>query len=254
MNHEFLKIELNSHCDLDKTSGRIRHLFYENNDIFKEHELELWGIVNMVSGLEYHFKNFVEIENNCREIESLILKEGRLYDIPGENAIHEVVAYLNVLGRIYAVFKSELFLKHMILLNELCPAINAIIQLRNKFAAHRSVDCPRDETEAQKANHAGLPLGLMWTGSLNECKKCSKKVKVPGTPVSICFKHTYLTYSIRVQKNKRYKHDPVEEIEFFSEKEVFVYFIPSKHHEKICKEIESILNHFFSTVKRNPKR
>ena len=203
----------------------------------QEYEVELMGLLDMVEGLEYHHKKFVRMENIQRKILQKIFDEEELLPTPPQNMIHESVAYLNRLGQIDALITSEWFKRQIgeTELANLCPIILSLMPLRNKFAAHRSIDYRRDETNSQLINHASVPLGLKWTSF-----SVSDDV------------HEYsVVYRIKIYCKDRHKilraceRPPIDKIEIFGNDEIWIFFILSKQHAYICAEIIKIVEAFF---------
>lgn len=148
--------------------------------------------------------------------------------------IHEMAAYMNRLGQLKALLTSAWFKKYISRerLAELSPIILALVPLRNKFTAHRSIDDPRHETDYQKAMHASLPFVITTRGTN---------------------KNTYnVAYDIKIAKNDRDKlltalhSDLIEEVEIFSnQQEIWISFQPTRHHALICDEITGTIKGFF---------
>lgn len=215
-------------------------MFFDNqlSELFVKYELELLGVLDIVDGLEYHYKNFRKIEKKYIIAQEQLLKE-HIYEpvLNPQYMIHEATAYLNRLGQIETLFTSEWFKNYMSAeeLVKYCPIIFALMPFRNKFTAHRSIDDPRNETPSQMASHASIPLGISSRGKVGE--------------------RPNVNYTIKVQRAERenpkktplaiYQKSPIGDIEFFTEDEVFLTFIPTKHHQKICLEIVTVLKASF---------
>lgn len=99
----------------------------------------------------------------------------------------------------------------------------------------RSIDDSRGETESQKVSHASIPFGSESRGLIDDVPSVSYTIKIAKTERNNPFK-TPLA---------KYHPHAVEGIEHFTEHEVFLTFIPTKHHEKICSEIQAVLKVFF---------
>jgi hypothetical protein len=123
--------------DLDsfsKISDRAYALISKNNEELKNKDgaLNVIGIVHAMEGLDYHFERFQENSSNQFN----------------KNRMHDITAYLNRLGQLHYSIKST-FVKSKIDLDkiQLTPKINELIELRMKNTAHRSIDCPKNESE-----------------------------------------------------------------------------------------------------------
>lgn len=245
MKHPFLKFQFKkpkkSNYKPKQYVTRLRHLLTNNHHLLEEkYQLELWGSVDMVLGLEYHYKHFVKIENACRDH----CKRTFEYGVSSKNAIHEMVAYMNRLGQAFYFLKSRWFRDYIKEkdLARLCPVFLALLPFRKKFASHRSIDDTRGETEDQIANHASLPYGICWFGpaSLNRD-----------------FKTKNIVYKIKLSKEHRAKElqdncpDAINEIEIFSESIIWITFIPTKHHHIICNEIIRVIEAFINKVNQS---
>lgn len=253
MKHPIFQLSLKAPCDKKyrpkKVSTLLKHYFAKraNSQKWQNHELELFGIIDMVEGLEYHARNFVKIEKKCSVIYNKIFDERSFYSVPSKNAIHEMTAYLNRMGQILALFTSDWF-KESVGENDLaflCPTILALIPFRNKFASHRSLDQPRKETSSQKANHASMPFGLRWMGTASS-----------DSDLYTWDMNSNIAYQIKISKNEplnRSKilvsHHPlrVDGIEIFVEEEIWITFIPVKNHDIICNEIFNVIQRFFAS-------
>ncbi len=246
MKHPYLNFTFSKPRKKLKTvSVRLAFLFAENSSssILQSHELELAGIIDMAKGLEYHYKNFKKIEKKYLASYEKIFKEMILSQIPGkENMIHEAVAYLNRLGQIETLITAPWFKTYITeeTLVNFCPKIFALMPLRNKFTAHRSIDDPRNETESQKASQASIPFGIQSRGPIGGLPKVSYSIKIAKEERRDSRKTLLATYHKL----------PVQEIEHFSETEVWITFTPTKHHEEICSEIVTVLRYFFEKATR----
>lgn len=247
MKHPYLKVEFqdNKKSRSKSTTVKIGRLFAQNkhSEILQKHELELLGISDMVNGLEYHHKKFIQLETTKRKYLQKTWDEKILYSTPN-NAIHEAIAYLNRMGQIYALFTSGWF-ENYIKKNELadlCPHILALTPLRNKHAAHRSIDKPMNENDFHKAMSASIPFVVKWLGKASE------------NPLDRNFDTYNIGYSMQISKNEKngrlnilkdHHPDAVDGIEHFSIETIFITFIPAKHHEKILNEIFNIIKKLF---------
>jgi len=242
MNHPFLKFK---HKKINLTAYKPKRLKTKIRGLLDEkvlsiYQLELLGILNMIDGLEYHYHNIVKIEKKCKKYYKKMFEEEIIISIPAKNMIHEIVAYLNQLGRISTALRSDWFKEYVTErdLVTLCPSILALFPLRNKFAAHRSIDAPSGESDNQKVNHASLPFGLKWI-RLN---------------IDSHIHDMNISYHIKIYKSDRkildrHKIPLVPTIENLSGDEIWVTFIPIKQHNKISDEIIKVFEKFVSKQK-----
>ena len=231
---------------------KLHHLFslYSDHKFYKNHEPFLLGLIDMVAGLEYHFKQHSKYEEKA--------KRGLSYS----SASHEAVAYLNRLGQIYFFFNAAwlhdffcgikkqdshstqecgLYQK---LDGELCtkiPAIFALIPIRNKFTAHRQQDKPwSDDCASLGLNVAGLMPG--FGGKIPETINVEELAR--GEPEIFCKTifdtskpNSRIHYSYPTnQRLLSDDHELVSGIEFFGNNMVIV-FSPTEQHKKIVEEI-----------------
>jgi hypothetical protein len=247
MNHSFLRFKFKKKAK--KYYGKnclrkIRNIFDRHSDaeIIKKNELELVGLLDMIDGLKYHFKKFVKMEKIQRKWlkkrfdEQIFFSNG-----PKKDMIHEIVAYLNRLGQIETLFTSKWFVK-LIKKKDLaiiCPTILALLPLRNKFASHRSIDDPGKETDSQIESQSTLPFGVNWRG------------RASGIINSFDYDSLFISYDIKISLLHRssilrsHKIPLVSDIEIFTGEEIFIMFIPTKHHQKICNEIVNAIQKVF---------
>lgn len=243
MKHSFLEFnfaESNSKSKSKRCVSKIQQLFAKNKNVrvLQEHEFELLGILDMVNGLEYHYKKFVRIEKNQRKHLKKIMETRLLWPDPPKNMIHEFVAYVNRLGQIYYMFISLWFKSYLAKESELvdlCPTILALMPFRNKFTAHRSIDAPRKETISEKENHASIPFVVKWSGPI-----------LDRDPNKISWDTMFVIYQITISKNEKnmrdkilvnYHPEVVKDVEIFVGETIFITFVPTKCHSMILEEI-----------------
>jgi hypothetical protein len=139
-------------ADIPCLSDRARSLFVRTLDapILKRGWINIFGAIDMMRGLDYHAERFSEIcKSLARDLSA------------GEDSLsHEAVAYLNRAGQFHTFARSEYVTQVFPAAIELIPSISRIMIFRNKHAAHRSIDAPRGEEDAEHWRHA------MATGAL----------------------------------------------------------------------------------------
>lgn len=217
-------------------SDKLHNLFVAYPEVVESYKLELAGLLDIVQGLEYHYKNFEKIEKRYINSQEKLFSEGILHPRPNnKNMIHEIVAYLNRLGQLDSLVRSPWFnsctLEEEIGKN--CSIFLAIMPFRSKFAAHRSVDYPRKiDTEHQKASQANLPFGIKSRGKIGDRHKVSYDI--------FCAK------ADRHQFLKKYHKPLVNGVEFSIDEEVMnLIFIPTDNCKRIFDEILDITTLFF---------
>ncbi|KAB2911060.1 MAG: hypothetical protein F9K40_01455 [Kofleriaceae bacterium] len=117
------------------------------------------GAAEMLDGLQYHFENYARHRQAMAPHDDAVLAHQRALVVDGSmaepmaravsetleaaaeplrGARHEVIAYLNVLGRYYYFARG------------LQPAFTRVVELlpiRHKVTAHRSIDMPKGESD-----------------------------------------------------------------------------------------------------------
>ena len=249
MEHPFLQFHgftksKNKSYNPKKIATKLKALFADNAKALDFYNLKLVGLLEMVNGLEYHYKNFAKTETCCRIKLEKKFKERKFLSTPYKNAFHEVIAYLNRLGQIYYLFTSPWFRKYVKEsdLAKLCPTLLALTPLRHRVACHRGCDkSPNHKIEIDEhlASQASVAIVAIWQGEKDSCV-------------------LNMSYKIKILKEEKYNRSkilrkyhifPVETVEIFTEKEIFLSFIPSKHHNNICKEIIDVIEFFFSVAR-----
>ena len=139
-----------------------------NSGAIPEMDFELFGgAVIMIEGLVHHYRSFVSHHRKLNAFISAVRKETRKgsvvfssggYAVRGltqkERAAaracaHEAIAYLNRLGQFYYFAKSTRINRAVEL-----HRVTELMPIRMKFAAHRSIDAPRGESENVLRNQA----------------------------------------------------------------------------------------------------
>jgi len=252
---------------VEDSKERLLYLFdyYYNSEAYENNEQNLLGLLDMLDGLEYHHKNHSVFEENINIKENFEVKidnDGFYYIEDGKYCIytkfnkrkkefghfvekmngfidyggasHEAVAYFNILGKIFNLFRSKWFEKYVgkESRRNLVPSILALIPIRHKFAAHRQQDYhsePRkDDTENLSVNLIGLLPSSRWDNDLNKIKIC----------------YLFPTKQRIELRNQL----AVEGIEFLGEnnEDNYLQFVPTDCHNTVISEIFTILNVFFS--------
>jgi hypothetical protein len=130
-------------CQISRVSERAIALMARNRDkpLLNTDFLRIYGAVEMVAGMEYHYENFVRLSMQWAA---------------GQDELcfrHEAVAYLNRMGQ-FEKFARSAFAKQVIPQPNI-PTISRLMVFRNKYTAHRSIDVPRPEdTSDSQVSHA----------------------------------------------------------------------------------------------------
>jgi hypothetical protein len=151
------------------------------------HALALCGTVVMLRGLDYHHARMVQL--------SLAHRRGA--PLQQDDYGHEVVAYLNRLGQLYYFFNGSLGRSCGIEVGADVPAIVKLLPLRNKHAAHRSIDMPRGDDDAMLAEMHMIGM----SGGLRHPRPDSQAPALkPGSPyedVEFTLRESLPTYQIQ---------------------------------------------------------
>jgi len=127
---------------IDKVSCRARSLLCRNmsHAAIESNILNITGAIEMMSGMDYHFDNYMRYQSKLHDEE---------HDPEIHNSLlHEVTAYLNRLGQFY-YFSQSKFVKNLNINSvAILPKLNEKILLRHKASAHRSIDAPKKEDDA----------------------------------------------------------------------------------------------------------
>lgn len=235
MKHSFLK---KNYQDTSKTINRNSHKNYKKEFEYlcakhqasiamQADELEIWGISGILDGILYHYKRFKNLEKRQ--------SPGNTSYVQFCNTINEITAYFNRLGQMYACITATWFQKYITLdrLPALCPTILALIPYRHKYAAHRSLDRRRGESQSQHESLSNIFLYTGWHGKVDHLDM-------------------HIGYQVKISNKDRckvlatYHPSPVQEIEHFTDNdEIFIDFVPFKHHKRVISEVFETLKQLF---------
>ncbi len=228
---------------------KILHLFAlrSPHQSFKTHEDTLVGILDMIKGIEYHFKKIKNYEKAaCRwvtEIENLSDDKDKLINLyrtglPRTNhhpASHEAVAYINRVGQLAYFFKSDWFKKNVkeeVIVSKV-PAILALQPLRNKYTAHRQDDYPKKDDCSNLGIHQhGLRHGLAYP---------------IGKPKEVRIEYQFPPKQ-RDNLLKKHRSQAVPDIEYFGGNNNLVIFRPTEVHPIILEQAIDLLEHFLDVA------
>lgn len=140
--------------DILPISERVHSLIARNKDheLLKENFISINGAAYMISGMEYHHLNFMELVK--------LLSKGK----NNQRAYleHEIVAYINRVGQFYYFATSELVSSIIPSVLTQIPKIEHIYMFRRKHTGHRSIDQPYNEdTRHLQGVHAMSLTGMM---------------------------------------------------------------------------------------------
>ncbi len=203
-------------CNIQNPKKRIWHLFGIYSAAYQDHKNELMGFIDMIGGLEYHFRRHQSFERRANK------------GLPYGDVSHEALAYLNVLGRLEAFFRSTWFCQNDLLRDSLpsrIPTLLSLMPIRNKVASHRQQDAPQGDD----CKSLGLNVHKLMPGLLNVAGERGWKIKY-AFPTN--------------QRHKLLKGLPrVGKIEYFCSNNVII-FCPSDQHETIIREALDLMELF----------
>lgn len=102
------------------------------------------GILDILEALDYHYSNFIHLKETDNNI----------------NQKHEVVAYINRIGQLHYLAKSD-FIKNIIPeVKTLLSKVEDIKEFRMKNTSHRSIDFPKGVSEEYQNRQAFSLLGI----------------------------------------------------------------------------------------------
>lgn len=145
--------------DITPISVRARSWLAKVNQSIPENDtVKILGTINILEGLDYHNRRFMEFvdllipyfsENEkLREINQHVFPTPEQSEYM-EGLVHETIAYFNRLGQFHTFARAVCMSSDSHL-----PKMNELMVFRNKHTAHRSIDYPRNETEDEKQNQA----------------------------------------------------------------------------------------------------
>ena len=129
--------------EIDPHSARAWAALSRSKDrnIVRQHLIRIVGAIDMMSGLEYHNRNFCRIvgERALLPLSDPTALEKELF------LVHETVAYLNRLGQFWYFVSSRLVKSTVPGWKDIIPTIAKFTRFRQKHSAHRSIDMPKSE-------------------------------------------------------------------------------------------------------------
>ncbi|HSX26859.1 MAG TPA: hypothetical protein VLE89_07645 [Chlamydiales bacterium] len=225
--------------------------------IMIDHSLEMQGVPFMLDGLEYHHGRLKQIEKRMLVDLFSRMSGGEGRSRLGSGYVHEIRAYLNVIGQFIACITSDWFLNYVdkSRLAILCPVVLALLPFRHKDAAHRCIDKPSGETDLQKESFSSLYCYTAWTGQ-------SPKQGDPALEAFSQGRHfpmdQHLTYQAKIAAEHRcsilriYNVAPIAGIEIPTlDGEIFLEFTLVKQHSRIIAEAYTVIEAAFQAKKRS---
>lgn len=197
-------------AEVAPVSVKIWTLFSRNREkpILDTNFLNLYGTVDMVSGLEYHYANFLDTVSRLSELSFVSDETNR-----SENSLrHEIIAYLNRMGQFYHFAKSKFVTGRIPNALDFIPTISKFMVFRDKHSAHRSIDYPykEDSVGVQQAQ----AWGLSSVGGLHFRPKENSK---PPTDENECmdskrrWTQRYLCFQMRVKGENEFLNFIIEQ-------------------------------------------
>ena len=208
---------------------------------FQANEDALVGVLDMIGGLEYHYKKIKHYEKSAYkrvlEIESLAeSREKSIANLSPTNhhlASHEAVAYINRVGQLACFFRSDWF-KNAVpeqAIASKIPTILALQPIRNKFTAHRQIDAPRHDDCSNLGLLNRYGLSHVLSGPI-------------GKPEEVRIKYQFPTKQ-RDSLLDKYHIPAVPDVEHFGDTNNLVIFRPTDIHSVVLKEVVELLEEVF---------
>ena len=120
----------------------------KSHELVANHFYTLAGALEMLIGMCYHYQNVLKLKV---ELGIELFPDSRIM----ENIQHESIAYLNRVGQFYHFATSKIISARIADINVIAPTLCNAIVFRNKHAAHRSIDKPRNQdTPYMQEQHA----------------------------------------------------------------------------------------------------
>ncbi|HYM98741.1 MAG TPA: hypothetical protein VET25_03290 [Aestuariivirgaceae bacterium] len=136
--------------EIQPLSKRAFSLLLRNKHkpILETEFLRVAGVIEIMEGLEYHSSRFNDIKFRYGH--------GQRDDL--EDINHEVVAYFNRVGQFHTFARSAFVKTHVTNPLSIVPRICQLLVFRNKHAAHRSIDAPREGDTVEVQNTHAISL------------------------------------------------------------------------------------------------
>lgn len=221
---------------------RLWHLFsyYSDNESYRKCKQQLGGIIDIVSGLQYHYN-----QHNLHEKK---VDRCQFYGW----ASHEAIAYINRIGQVYYFVKSDWFNAYIPQsdLPSLIPTVLALVPLRNKISAHRQQDYPyKDDCKSLGFHKFGLKSRLGGKIANSNALRGNKEEEtgiILWSDVKKSFIGMQIQYSFPTkQRDKLLDNCPrIDGFEYLGGENNIIFFQPSIHHQIIMDQIFIIIEKF----------
>lgn len=206
-------------CQIPRIADRAIALMVRNRSkpLQNTSFLQIFGAVEMVAGMEYHYDNFVRLSKQWasgQQGDELCFR-------------HEAAAYLNRMGQ-FEKFARSAFAKRVIPCPDI-PTISGLMVFRNKYSAHRSIDASwKGDTPQSQVSHA-LSLSVLF-GKIFTPRAGTPDIN-PGEPIR--------TREELIKQTWSSNHLTFQIFDF--EKEESINFCLELDHLKVMNEAEVIL-------------
>lgn len=174
----------------------------------------IWGAVDMIEGLEHHHSSFLATIGELSTFETMNFTPAG--DGLRRQLHHEVVAYLNRLGQFYSFARSQFVTARIPNVYDLLPTIINFNEMRDKHAAHRSIDAPRRESEQVQWLQAwalsSLSSHLFQAKQEQQEHDIQQNVLEPLVNSIACWKDRYVGFQMKRANGEHF-------VDFFLERE-----------------------------------
>jgi hypothetical protein len=206
--------------EIEKLSHRLKSLIIRNKRKIKDlHDYaQIFGSLDIVRGLEYHFDNFLTHLNSLSAKSEI--EDDTMLD-------HEAIAYLGRLGQLYYFARSIGKISG-------CPKIKELYLFRRKIVGHRSIDYPADESLQEQILHTYCFQTRTFAGRSTPNENREERRKLIFELMSSPAKYSTNEWKITYQVLSEGKHAD---------------FTPQSDHKIICSEIENMYFSIFDSRK-----
>lgn len=225
---------------------RLWHLFsyYSDKEGYQNNKKLLGGLLDMVGGLQYHYSQHLLHEQKINRLQS------------HHKASHEFVAYINRIGQLYYLFRSNWFTGKYIdkkQLGILIPSILALMPIRNKNVSHRQQDYSRnDDLKSVGLNDFGLLPVLqrkIQNDDLEMLMKNANSEEITIQDIKEMNKGSKIRYSFpTLQRDDLLKGiSPILGIEYVGGNNTVILFCPTDQHKTVLEEVFNIIELFLQS-------
>lgn len=211
---------------IEELPVRARALLARNRDkpLLKIGFVNVVGAIDMMRGLVYHHNNFVRSYDRLKGL------------FPNNDHLdHEIVAYFNRMGQFYFFARSKFVKQAIPDYTLLIPTIQGFLIFRNKFSAHRSMDAPKGEAEADKIAHARSLTSSF--GSFSRAKPGANMPEHPSEKPDGTIPIALMTRYMNERRKQSYRSYQT----FDERNNSHVSFTLQLEHPKIMSEVYGII-------------